>query len=288
MKYPVIALFFILSISSHAQEELVSFQFYSEGKELSFSEVASQLSNSDVVLFGEYHDHAMIHWLQLKMAQELIKRRELIMGGEFFETDDQLLLDELSAGITPFKKFEAEAKLWPNYETDYAPLIRLAVDSQTTFIATNTPRRYASFVVKFGADTLKNLPKESRELLPPMPMPFSWDTPGYAEMKDMMSGGHGMGMDPDKMVQAQALKDYTMAYNIVENREKNELFFHINGDFHSADYGGIYWYLKELKPKLDVQTIKIEQAELPSDYQDSWTSGGDFILVVPSDFTKTH
>jgi uncharacterized iron-regulated protein len=104
----------------------------------------------------------------------------------------------------------------------------------------------------------------------------------------MMSGGHGMGMSHENMVRAQAIKDYTMAYNIVENRPDNRLFLHFNGDFHSASYGGIYWYLNQLSPDLSVKTIKIEQADSVEDYKPEWKGGGDFILVVPEDFTRTH
>ena len=240
------------------------------------------MAEADVVLFGEFHDHAMVHWLQLKAAQRLMESGNLIMGAEFFETDNQLLLDELIDGTTPMKKFTAEAKLWPNYKTDYAPILQLAVDSQITFIATNIPRRYASLVARKGADTLKFLSKSAKSLMPPLPMPFSMETPGYQAVYDMMGGGHGM--EPENFVKAQALKDYSMAYNIGENMEKNSLFLHFNGDFHSADYGGIYWYLNELYPKLEVVSIKVVQANDVDSISTEELVGGDIILVVSGRF----
>ena len=246
------------SLQVTAQEDLKSYQFYQNSTPISFQKAVDAMAESDVVLFGEFHDHAMVHWLQLKATQALMTKGNLIMGAEFFETDNQLLLDELIDGTTPMKKFTAEAKLWPNFETDYQPILQLAVDSQITFIATNIPRRYASLVARKGADTLKFLSKSAKSLMPPLPLPFSMETPGYQAVYDMMGGGHGMA--PENFVKAQALKDYTMAYNIGENMEKNSLFLHFNGDFHSADYGGIYWYLKELYPKLEVTSIKVIQA----------------------------
>ena len=283
-------IFFILtvffSIPLAAQEELKAYQFYRDATAISFQKAVDAMAEADVVLFGEFHDHAMVHWLQLKTAQSLMKKRDLIMGGEFFETDDQLLLDELIDGITPMKKFKAEAKLWPNFETDYAPLLQLVTDSQITFVATNVPRRYASFVARNGADTLASLSKEAKQFLPPLPMPFSMETPGYQEVYDMMGGGHGM--KPENFVKAQALKDYTMAYNIGENLEKNSLFIHFNGDFHSSDFGGIYWYLNELYPKLEVISIKVVQTTDVELVRHDELVGGDIILVVPEDFTRTH
>jgi uncharacterized iron-regulated protein len=280
----ILTAFFSLQMS--AQEELKAYQFFQDAMPISFEKAVEAMAESDVVLFGEFHDHAMVHWLQLKTAQRLNESGNLIMGAEFFETDNQLLLDELIDGTTPMKKFTAEAKLWPNFKTDYAPILQLAADSQIAFIATNIPRRYASLVARKGVDTLKLLPKSAKNLMPPLPMPFSMETPGYQEVYDMMGGGHGM--EPENFVKAQALKDYTMAYNIGENMEKNSLFLHFNGDFHSADYGGIYWYLKELYPKLEVISIKVVQANDLNQVTTDELVGGDIILVVPEDFTRTH
>jgi uncharacterized iron-regulated protein len=277
-------LFFFIQLS--AQEDLKAYQFYEDSTPISFEKAVEAMAKSDVVLFGEFHDHAMVHWLQLKAAQHLMKRGKLIMGAEFFETDDQMLLDELSAGLTPMKKFAAEAKLWPNFETDYQPILQLAVDSQIIFIATNIPRRYASFVARNGIDTLASFPELAKSLMPPLPMPFSMETSGYQDVYDMMGGGHGM--KPENFVFAQALKDYTMAYNIGENTENKSLFLHFNGDFHSADYGGIYWYLNELYPKLKVTSIKVIQAKEVDQLTKDELVGGDIILVVPEDFTRSN
>lgn len=282
--YLILTVFF--SIQMAAQEELKAYQFYQDATPISFQKAIDSMAEADVVLFGEFHDHAMVHWLQLKTAQRLMESRNLIMGAEFFETDNQLLLDEVIDGTTPMKKFAAEAKLWPNFKTDYAPILQLAVDSQITFIATNIPRRYASLVARKGADTLKFLSKSAKSLMPPLPMPFSMETPGYQAVYDMMGGGHGM--ESENFVKAQALKDYTMAYNIAENMENNSLFLHFNGDFHSADYGGIYWYLNELYPKLEVISIKVVQAKDVDGPTTEELVGGDIILVVPEDFTRTH
>lgn len=284
----LLLLIFSLAVCSQivAQGDLKAYQFYQDSTPISFEKAIDVMSESNVVLFGEFHDHAMVHWLQLKAAQYLMKREKLIMGGEFFETDDQLLLDELLSGVTPMKKFKAEAKLWPNFETDYQPIIQLAIDSQITFIATNIPRRYASFVARNGIDTLSSFSNAARSLMPPLPMPFSMETPGYQEVFDMMGGGHGM--ESENFVKAQALKDYTMAYNIGENTKKKSLFLHFNGDFHSADNGGIYWYLNELYPKLKVTSIKVVQIMHEDTVSVDELVGGDIILVVSEDFTRTH
>ena len=264
---------------------LKPFAFYdSEGNKMEYNQVVRESQLADIILFGEHHNDAMIHWIQLRYIKDLMKTKELILGAEFFERDDQLKLDEYTSGLIPARNFEAEARLWNNYKTDYKPIVDLARDSGLVFIATNVPRRYAALVSKSGLDSLKHLSKEARPYLPKLPISFTMETPGYPEMEEMM-GGHDM--NGSNMVKAQALKDATMAESILQNMKKGKTFVHINGDFHSANYGGIYWYLSEKKPKLNVKTIKVF-ANNQVEFTPEMINSGDFILVVPEDFSKSY
>ena len=282
-----IAIIFIsnMAFAQTSDYELKPFAFYdSEGNKMEYNQVVTQSQSADIILFGEHHNDAMIHWIQLRLIKDLMKTNELILGAEFFERDDQLKLDEYISGLIPARNFEAEARLWNNYKTDYKPIVDLARDSGLTFIATNVPRRYAALVNKGGLDTLRHVSKEARGYLPKLPISFTMETPGYTGMEEMM-GGHGT--DVSNMVKAQALKDATMAESILQNMKKGKIFVHINGDFHSANYGGIYWYLKEKKSKLDVKTIKVySNQEL--NFTPEMIKSGDFILVVPEDFSKSY
>jgi uncharacterized iron-regulated protein len=288
----VLALICAMSSSTlfgQSDQSLQVYQFYTpDGIAVSFENVIETLSLQDVVLFGEHHDHALIHWLQLKIAEKLSDKKPMLMGGEMFETDNQLIIDEYIAGLVNDRRFEAEAKLWPNYKTDYRPLLQLAKSLETKFIATNVPRRYASLVSQSGLDTLNTLSDDAKALMAPLPIEFSMETPGYPEMMEMMhGGGMGMNFDPKNFVKAQAIKDATMADRILKNLKSQSVFLHFNGDYHSADYGGIYWYLKRANPDLKIATIKIANFHQENSDQNAY-KGGDFILVVPEDFTKTH
>ena len=46
-------------------------------------------------------------------------------------------------------------------------------------------------------------------------------------------------MKAENFVKAQALKDVTMAYFILDNYKKGAQFIHYNGNFHSLNRGGI-------------------------------------------------
>lgn len=256
------------------------------GKQLTFAEAVEAMAAHDVVLFGEHHDHALIHWLQLRTAKALHARGGLVLGGEMWESDGQLLLDEYLMGLMNDKTFEDQARLWPNYKTDYKPIMAFAKAEGLRVIATNVPRRYASLVSREGLDTLNRLPMASQLFLPKLPMAFSMETPGYEEMLGMM-GGHGMNFKAEYFVQAQALKDAVMAANILRHVKPGSTFLHLNGDFHSAKYGGIYWYIKNQNPNLKTFVIKIF-SENSLEFQADWGAEGDLILVVADDFTRTH
>ena len=114
-----------------------------------------------------------MHWLQHELILDLLDTGiRPVLGAEMLETDDQLIIDEFLKGIINDDKFESSATLWPNHFTDYHPLLITARERELAFIATNIPRRYASFVYQRGLKALEDLSLEAKEFLPPLPVPF--------------------------------------------------------------------------------------------------------------------
>lgn len=269
-------------------QNLKAFQIYDKHQHaVSFSQMAVALNQYDVVLFGEFHDVSILHWLQLKTAQRLfeLNQENLVLGAEMFERDNQAAINQYLHGEIDAKQFNTDVRLWNNYKTDYKPLLDFAKEKKLLFIATNVPRRYASLVAKNGIDTLKNLPKEEKQYFVQLPFVVDLKTPGYAEMLEMMQlHASDQGMN---FVAAQALKDATMAESILEHFKKKQLFLHFNGDYHSKEYGGIYWYLSAQKKRLKIAVISTVLSEdahlaLPSDFVTT-----EFTIVVPADMTRT-
>jgi len=272
---------------SYAQD-LKAFQIYDKNQNpVNFPKMAEALSKYDIVLFGEYHDNAIVHWLELKTTQALfqLKGTQLILGAEMFERDNQEAVNQYLSGETDDKKLAEDARLWANYKTDYKPLLDFAKENKLAFIATNVPRRYASVVAKNGIDSLNRLPEDEKKFMAKLPIKIDMETPGYQGMFEMMKD-HAAGKEMD-FVAAQAIKDATMAESILKNYKKKDLFLHYNGDYHSKEYGGIYWHLKNKKKRLKIAVISIVQSDsmdlpIPKDFVNT-----EFIIVVPNDMTKT-
>ena len=267
--------------------QLTPYKIYTkDGQEVSFESLVKSAADHEVILFGELHNNSIAHWLQLQLLKQLYAEdQNLVLGGEFFEADDQLNIEEWFGGIIPEKNFESEAKLWTNYIPDYRPMMRFALENQIPFVATNIPRKYAAAVSRGGMSVLENLSEEAKTYMAPIPITVDKELPGYAAMAEMM---HGSGMNPDYMIEAQASKDATMAHFILKRLPEQGRFLHINGAYHSNDYEGIVWYLNHYSPGTKVMTITtVEQDDIQSLKEESLNKA-DFILLLPADSPKSY
>ena len=258
--------------------------FDEEGKPAAWSDFVEEALDADVVLFGEYHDDPIMHWLQAELVREMLDAGvRPVLGAEMMEADDQLVVDEFLDGWVSDDKLKAAANLWPNHFTDYHPLLELARDHELRFIATNVPRRYASFVYQNGLEALEGLSDDAKQFLPSLPVPYDPTLPGYDAML-AMAGGHG----GETLPMAQAIKDATMAHFILTHRKRGTPFVHFNGAYHSQDREGIGWYLHHDQPKLKVLTLHGHMSEDVSTPSPEEVGRGDFLLQTHARMTRTH
>ena len=279
---------FALSLMSMKGDKPAYRFFDADGGKSSYSDMLKAAAKADVVFFGELHDNSICHWMEDEVTKDLYSEvgDDLVLGAEMFETDNQLLLDEYLSGTIAEKNFEAEAKLWKNYKTDYKNMVVFAKDHQLPFIATNIPRRYAAIVNKEGYEGLDSLEQAAYSLMPPLPIDFDPNVECYRSMMAMM---RGMGNhDTLNIAKAQAIKDATMAHSILKNWEKGKTFLHYNGSYHSDNHEGIVWWLKKANPDLHVVTITTVQQDSLDSLEDESKGTADFILVTPSNTIKTY
>jgi uncharacterized iron-regulated protein len=261
--------------------------FNKEGKTIKYEKMLSQMEDADIVLFGELHYNPISHWLQLELTKDLFERKgnQLVLGAEMFENDNQVILNEYLDSLVSQSTFEKEMRLWPNYKTDYKPLVEFANKNRLKFIATNVPRRYASLVNKKGFEGLDELSDEAKSFLPPLPIDYDSTLNCYKSMMEME--GMGNHVTPN-FPKAQALKDATMAYFILQNREKGKLLLHYHGAYHSENFESIYWYLKQANPKLKIVTIHTTSQNTVSELEAENKGKADFTICVDEDMTSTQ
>lgn len=282
-KYLLLIVLFTNSIMAFAQQKPAYILYNAEGKKVSYNKMIKQLAKKDIVLFGEFHNNAISHWLELAVAKDLSEKRNLTFGAEMFEADNQQALNDYLAGKISAKGLDSAARLWKNYNTDYAPIVNFAKEKKAPFIATNIPRRYASLVSKKGFEALDTLSALEKTWMAPLPMDYDAQLPGYVKMIEMM-GGHG----GPNMPKAQATKDATMAYFILQNFKQGDLFIHYNGAFHSENYDGINWYLKRKRPDLKYATITTVSQKNIKELLAENKGKADYIICVDEDMTNTY
>ena len=285
MKNPLLFIALLLGISVlKAQDKPAYTLFSGKAKKTNYAAMLKAMQGADIVLFGEYHDNPIVHWLQFESTRDVYAAKpNMELGAEMFEADVQTVVDRYVFDSLPEKDFQKTARPWPNHKTDYKPLLDFAREKRIPFVATNIPRKFASAVFRGGFEALDTLSALQKSWVAPLPPMYDSTLPCYAEI------GKAVGMHGGpNLPKAQAIKDATMAHFIMKNHKPESIFIHYNGAYHSNNYQSIYWYLKKLNPALKIVTISTAlQTQLKT--LDAENKGlADFIIVTPEDMTRTH
>lgn len=279
------------SMFANAQQKTYdAYRLYdNNGKAIDYQQMVRQLSKADVVFLGEIHNCAITHWLELRILQSLYLAhgKKLALGMEMFEADNQLILNEYLQGLIFSDRFEEEARLWPNYSTDYAPLVYFAREHHLPVIATEVPRRYAAMVKDRGLKCLDSLSAEAKTFLPPLPIRYVANEhaeQGFALMR--MMGQHKTDSGNSHLSEAQALKDATMAWHIAQHAQKKVL--HVNGNIHSDGQAGIVTYLRQYAPGKKIITVRAVRQEDITRLDETYLGLADYYLCIPEDMSMSY
>lgn len=283
--YTFFLLTFLLTTLVSAQPDKPAYLLYDKnGEQISYGKLVNLSQQNDIIFFGEQHDNAIAHWLQLELIHDLSadNSRSLMIGMEMFEADQQILIDEYSDDQISQSSFESEARLWNNYSTDYKPILEFAKENEIPLFATNIPRRYASSVYQNGLSTLDSLSSSAKEWIAPLPVEVDTSLQSYQNMLQMTHGHGGVNL-----IYSQAVKDATMAYFILSNLDENNRMIHLNGSYHSNDYEGIVWYIKRADENVNILTITTISADDIQNIEPGQLQSADVTLAVPSRMTST-
>lgn len=239
------------------------------GEIVSVKAMANSLMEADTVFFGEYHDQDVLHALELEVFKELyaLKSKDLVLSLEMIEADNQGRLDAYLLEKISEEEFLTNSRPWPNYKTDYRPLVEFAKAKGLPIIAANIPRFLASKLAKEG--NLATVENSDKQYLPRRT--YAPDGKYKEKFVNYMSGNNSdMKMPSTRINQvfaAQCIKDDKMAESIYDFKKKqpNKLIFHVNGCFHSDEHLGTTEKLEALDKKLKV--VVISPKEMPKDNQ---------------------
>lgn len=262
--------------------------FDGEGKPLTFSDMMAQLVTAQVIFLGEQHDDPVGHAVEFAVLQEVYRleslanprvKRSVALSMEMFERDTQTVVNEYLKGTIREKDLLGASRPWNNYASDYKPLIEFAKEKQLAFIAGNAPGRYVSVVGRGGIPALQALSPQAKKWV--APLPYHVSSSAYASkfnklMGDM--GGHGNSF----MLDAQTLRDATMAYSIAEYLKTNpkSVVVHANGTFHSESTMGVPEHLARYAPRTKVKVLTmVSDASYPNFDTEKHTKLGDFVIV---------
>jgi uncharacterized iron-regulated protein len=290
MKCPSVVFLFLLLIPMLAMksDKQAYKVFNSKGHVVDYEDILKAAGKSDIIFFGELHKNPIAHWLELELTKDLfaIKGDKLVLGAEMFEVDNQLLINEYLSKMIRKKDFEGEAKLWPNYKNDYAPIMDYAYEKGIKVKATNIPRRFASLVNNKGFEGLDSINAMERGMIAPLPIKYPDSLECYASIVKNVGDGMPAHMTAN-LGKAQAIKDATMAHFIMKGGALDgKTVLHFNGSYHSDNHEGIVWYVNQAIRKtsfdLKILTISCLEQENIDTISKQDAAKADFIIIIPS------
>jgi uncharacterized iron-regulated protein len=210
----------------------------------------SDLATADLVFLGEQHDDANTHRLELAVLEGLMRRHaKVVLSLEMFERDVQEPLDHFSMGHMEESEFLKVSRPWPEYGTDYKPLVDLAIAHGWPVIAADVPRPIAAEVARSGLEVLQAKSDDDKKLFA-AELKCPTDDEYFQRFTVAMGGGHttsgaatsDAAKSMERYYYSQCLKDETMAesiasaYTAAALSSPHPVVVHVTGAFHS-DYG---------------------------------------------------
>ncbi|MEW6207994.1 MAG: ChaN family lipoprotein [Acidobacteriota bacterium] len=253
-----------------------------------FEAMMIDLARADVVFVGEQHDDTNTHRLELALLEGIARRRsQVTVAMEMFERDTQSQVDDYLAGRISEADFLKASRPWPNYNSDYRPLIEFAKSKNWRVIAANVPRRLASQVSRSGLTAIDSLPAAERAFAARQIDSTKDDYfKRFAEtMKSHPRGSLSeseMEAMTDRFYQAQCVKDDTMAESVAAAMtEPRPLVVHFNGAFHSDYRLGTAARAKKRLPDARIRIVSIVPlADLDQIKTGDYRKRGDFIVFT--------
>lgn len=225
-----------------------------QGNDLTLEQTLARVADADIVLVGELHTHPALHLLQARMLAGLAADgRPLVLSMEQFSRADQPVLDAYLAGRIGEAALIRDGNAWPNYQSDYRPLVEFAKAHHLPVIAANAPKPLVSCVGQEGPAWLEKLPANRRSQLA---RTLTLGDDPYRQ-KFMASLHHGDADSNARRFAAQTSWDDTMAESMVDylRSHPGQRIMHIAGNFHVEGGLGLASRIASRNPDLKVALV---------------------------------
>lgn len=260
--------------------------YFADGRPAVIGDVLAAAAGADAIFLGELHDDGVAHAIQAKVFRRLVDqhsgKRKVALSLEMFERDVQIVVDEYLAGLISENHFLLSSRPWPNYKTDYRPLVELAKEKRLPVIAANAPRRYINMVSRGGRAALDKLSKDALRSLPPLP--FGEPSAAYSsKFKGLMGNAPEARVGLDNILASQTLWDAAMAHAVARFLEKNDggLVVHLNGGFHTESRLGTVEHLAKYRSRAKAIVVTMKpDANFTSFDAAKHLNVGDFVILT--------
>ncbi|NLS14529.1 ChaN family lipoprotein [Vibrio sp. SM6] len=221
---------------------------------LQLDTLVSRLHDVDVILVGEWHTHPAVHHLQFELLRALHQQRsDVVLSLEHFSREAQHALDQYLSGQIGETPFINLTQAWPNYASDYRPLIEYAKQHQIPVIAANAPNTIVRCIARYGLAYRHHLPHEEQKWIAKHVDVSS--SPYKSRFTELMFFGNAE--HTERQYAAQKTWDDTMAESIVThlaNASATQII-HYAGAFHVEQGQGIAATIRKLNPSLTVAIL---------------------------------
>lgn len=262
-----------------------------DGNAATIDQLIDALRSNDVLFLGEEHNDGVAHALEAEIFRRAVDRyagsRKVALSLEMFERDVQIVVDEYLAGLISQDHFLLSARPWPNYKTDYRPLVELAKEKKLDVIAANAPRRYVNMVSRNGRGSVDALSKQAKSWL--APLPYGQPSAAYAAKFRATMEGRPEAAKLDNIVDSQALWDATMANSVAKylSKNKNALVVHLNGSFHTESRLGTVEHLLKYRPKTKALVVTMHASDNFKVFDKVRDAGlGDYVILTQQKTAK--
>lgn len=246
------------------------------GQDINVTDFVEQIKDADVVLVGEWHTHTGIHRFQTALLQAMLADNDNVtLSMEQFTRDNQAIVNTYLAGEIGEGTLIKQGNAWPNYTSDYRPLVELAKANNIDIIAANAPKKIIRCIAKEGISYIDKLPADERAWL--AENINTQDSPYKTHF--MASMHHGDESQNESKFASQVTWDETMAESIVnylsDDLNAGKQVLHIAGKFHTENGLGTAASILARAPELkvvivtpvDVNSVLVDTKDKASDYR---------------------